>query len=211
MKRRFIVFSPLLVLLVGHAAARIAAARPSAWAWVPVLLVYWCSLGALIAWGKEPGALRRWRASGSKARAWSVLTVLVGLIPLPILLRNYHVLADPMVLAAWLLFALVNPVFEEGYWRGLLLDATRTWPRWASNLYSTSLFTISHPLIGGLFAAANRDWMALAAIFAMGCVWSAAYQRTGTLRWAVLSHVLVDLGNLAVPVFLGLYVPPHLA
>lgn len=65
--------------------------------------------------------------------------------------------------------------------------------------------------LGGLFAAANRDWMALAVIFVMGSVWAAAYQRTGTLRWAVASQMLVDLGNLAVPVFMGLYIPPHLA
>src|SRR5690606_19379190 len=54
-----------------------------------------------------------------------------------------------VVFVAWLLFAMINPWLEEGYWRGLMLDATRHWPRWASNLYSTSLFTLNHPLLGG--------------------------------------------------------------
>lgn len=211
MKQRFLILSPLFVLGLGHVVARIAIRSTGDWAWVPVLLVYWCTVGSFIVWGKEPDALRRWLGPARGDRRWTVLAVLVGLIPLPILLLNIHLLAEPVVLVAWLAFALLNPWFEEGYWRGLLLDATGRWPRWASNLYSTSLFMLSHPLIGGLFAAANRDWMALSAIFVMGSVWAAAYQRTATLRWVVFSHVLVDLGNLAVPVFLGLYIPPHLA
>lgn len=211
MKRRLLILSPLLVLALGHIAARIAVGWQSDWAWVPVLVVYWCTVAALIGWGREPGARRRWLGPARGPRLWTVLAVIVGLIPLPILILNFHLLSQPVVLVAWLLFAIINPWLEEGYWRGLMLDATRHWPRWASNLYSTSLFTLNHPLLGGLFAAANRDWMALTAIFVMGSVWAAAYQRTGTLRWAIASHVLVDLGNMAVPVFLGLYIPPHLA
>lgn len=67
-----------------------------------------------------------------------------------------------------------------------------------------------HPLVAGVFSVANRDGAALAALLLMGAAWAAAYRRTGTLRWALASHVLADLGNLAVPVFLGLYIPPHL-
>jgi len=121
----------------------------SEWAWVPVLVVYWCTLGALIAWGREPDALRRWLAHARGPRLWTVLAVIVGLIPLPILILNFHLLSQAVVFVAWLLFAMINPWLEEGYWRGLMLDATRHWPRWASNLYSTSLFTLNHPLLGG--------------------------------------------------------------
>lgn len=209
-KRGVIIFSPLAVILLGHVAARVAVTFLNEWAWVPLVLIYWGALGALIFWGREPGSFHRWIGPARGGRPWTILAIVIGLVPLPILLLNFHLLATPTLFVLWLLFALINPWFEEGYWRGLLLDATQTWPKWASILYSTILFTVSHPLLAGVFSVANRDWMAIMAILLMGSVWAVAYHRTGTLRWVVLAHILVDLGNLAVPVFLNLYIPPHL-
>ncbi len=48
----------------------------------------------------------------------------------------------------------------------------------------------------------------LDAAAALGLAWSAIYLCTGSLWPAIISHGLVDLFNLAVPVFMGLYVPP---
>lgn len=210
MNRRYLIASPLVIIGIGHVASRVAFGALGPWGWVPAVLVYWGLLGAAIALGREPGAVRRWTGRARGGRGWTLLALLAGLIPMPILLQNLHLLADPVILVCWLLFALINPWFEEFYWRGLLLDATARWPAWAGAVYSTALFVAFHPLVAGVFSVANRDPFALAALALMGLAWVAAYRRTGTLRWAVASHVLVDLGNLAVPVFLNLYVPPHL-
>lgn len=190
--------------------ARIAFRPIGPWAWAPVVLVYWGLLGLLIARYKGPETFRRWTGPARGGAGWTVLALVVGLIPLPILLQNAHLLSDPVVLVCWLLFALINPWFEEFYWRGLLLDATAHWPVWLGTAYSTLLFVAFHPLVAGVFSIANRSWMTSAALVFMGAAWTAAYRRTGTLRWAVASHMLVDLGNLAVPVFLNLYIPPPL-
>lgn len=208
MKRAILIISPFIVIGLGHIAARIAVSAIGTWAWIPVVLLYWGLLGALVAWGSGPKAMQRWLAPARGSRGWTALALVVGLIPLPILLQNFHLLADPAVFVGWLLFALINPWFEEFYWRGLLLDATADWPAWASGLYSIVLFVAFHPLVVGVFSLANRNWMAIVGISLMAAAWTAAYRKTGTLRWAVASHVLVDLGNLAVPVFLNLYVPP---
>ncbi|MFC4663744.1 MULTISPECIES: CPBP family glutamic-type intramembrane protease [Oceanobacillus] len=42
----------------------------------------------------------------------------------------------------------------------------------------------------------------------LGIVWSIIYFKTGSLRWAIFSHFLVNLGIMTVPVFLNVYVPP---
>ncbi|HEY8347960.1 MAG TPA: CPBP family intramembrane glutamic endopeptidase [Symbiobacteriaceae bacterium] len=211
MNRRYLILSPLVVIAICHVAARIAHHALGPWAWVPTVMLYWGLLGVAITMGREPAAVRRWLAPARGGRGWTALAILVGLIPLPILVQNRHLLADPVILVCWLLFALINPWFEEFYWRGLLLDATAHWPAWAGAVYSTVLFVAFHPLVAGVFSVANRDMVALTALVLMSLAWTAAYRRTGTLRWAVASHILVDLGNLAVPVFLNLYVPPHLA
>lgn len=210
MNRRYLILSPILIIAACHVTARVALRALGAWGWAPTVLLYWGLLGAAIALGREPGALRRWTAPARGGGGWTALALLVGCIPLPILLQNLHLLADPVILIGWLLFALINPWFEEFYWRGLLLDATAHWPAWAGATYSTALFVAFHPLVAGVFSVANRDGAALAALLLMGAAWTAVYRRTGTLRWAVASHTLVDLDNLAVPVFLNLYVPPHL-
>jgi len=136
-----------------------------------------------------------------------MLAIAVSLIPLPILLINWALLRPIQVWLPWLLFALINPWFEEGYWRGLLLDTTATWKGGFSILYTSGLFAISHPASWGVNSIANRSITVVISTFIMGAVWALVYRRTRSLRWVVVAHILVDLFNLAIPVFLNLYAP----
>jgi uncharacterized protein len=133
-----------------------------------------------------------------------VAGVAVGLLPLPILLRFHHLLRlSPGLTACWLLVALGNPFFEEGYWRGLLGEATRTWPAWLACGYASLLFMASHPLLWGLFCTDRRPDTAVS-LSIMGVLWSALYRRRRSLQALVFSHLLVDLGNLSVFAFLNM-------
>lgn len=213
-KGPLVIASPILVLIAGHIVARTASGPMGEAAWLPLALVYWAMLGIFVLWGtngaSDVAAFSEWFGPSRGPRLWTALALVVGLIPLPILLLNLHLLTNPALVTAWLGFALVNPLFEEAYWRGLLLEATRSWPPWVSIAYSTALFAAGHPVMWGVFSVANRDWMTIVSLVVMGAVWAVAYKRTKTLRWTVLSHFLVDIGNLSVFVFLNLYVPPHL-
>ncbi len=42
----------------------------------------------------------------------------------------------------------------------------------------------------------------------MGLVWSLAHLKTGSLRWAIVGHIVANLLSLCVPVFLGFHDPP---
>lgn len=144
---------------------------------------------------------------------WFAIALAIGIFPsLGILLPNYSLLFEYTTLTLFLvLFALINPWFEEGYWRGLLLDAGSYFPRWLIVLYSTILFVFSHPLMWGVFSIANRSVQMYVALFVMGIVWSLIRYKTNSLRWSVYSHMLVDVGNLSIFVFLNLYIPPGMA
>lgn len=74
----------------------------------------------------------------------------------------------PGVFVAVLAFALINPVFEEAYWCGALLDAGRGWVFWVISLYLTVLFVAGHPLMWGVFSIVNRSVMLYATLFVMG-------------------------------------------
>jgi hypothetical protein len=126
---------------------------------------------------------------------------------LPIFIPNWRLLISPEILVWTSLFIAVNPLIEEFYWRGTLLDGTKMWPRWLSVSYTVLGFALHHLWIG-VIAAAGRHPSALAGPILMGVVWAFTYKATESLRWPVIGHFLANLFSLSVPVFLNLYMPP---
>ena len=177
------------------------------WVWVPIVLVYWACMASLIWLNGGRDSIIRWLAPSKGRWYWNGLALLLVLPLLPTFLDNYQLFSEWWILLLGLILAAVNPWLEEGYWRGLLLDATRTWPGWLSLLYSSSLFAITH-LSLGVHSVASRHPIAIIAIGMMGLVWGIVYKKTGSLRWVIFGHVLVDLFNLTVPALLNLYLPP---
>lgn len=206
-----VVLSPLAVIVLGHIAARVATAIHPPTAWVAVALVYWGAMAVVIALTTRRDDRRGWWAPAARRPWWVIPAALaLGVFPMAgILLLNLDIVAAHAVLIApWLLFAAVNPVMEEAYWRGALADATAHWPAWLACAYSTVLFVASHPLMWGVFSEGNRSPMLYGSLALMGVAWFAMRRVTGSLRWATASHVLVDIGNLSVFVFVNAYVPP---
>ncbi|MGH9942688.1 MAG: CPBP family glutamic-type intramembrane protease [Pyrinomonadaceae bacterium] len=72
------------------------------------------------------------------------------LSPVHCFLQNWRLLSSVWIWLPWLLFALINPWLEKGYWRGLLLDASAKWKTWASVLYTSAVYAASHPLMWGV-------------------------------------------------------------
>ncbi len=211
LRQRLIFISPLAIIAIGHVTARAAGAVLEVWAWLPLTLILWGLFALLIAWGGGREAVRRWARPPQGAWGWSGLAIVVGLIPLPLFVLNVRRFDSPGLVLAWVIFALVNPLLEEGYWRGLLLDRTAGWSGWLSVPYSSFFFAINHPLTFGVHSIANRHPVTMISTFIMGLIWAIVYRRTGSLRWTVLAHFLVDLFNLSVLAFLNVYVPPGLS
>ncbi len=135
------------------------------------------------------------------------MNLIVGLIPLPILLRNTSLLRMHSLVVCWLAIAIVNPFIEETYWRGVLGSMTNRWPTSLALLYTSLLFALAHPLLWGVFSLGNRNWQAVGALVVMGAAWGLTFRRTKSLQAVSLSHCLVDIGNMTVWVFMNLYVP----
>lgn len=209
----FVLLSPWLIIGAVHLIAKWSTETLSPETVVFLTVIaYWGLTGLMkliftdkadfSAWFRKPLYKPKW--------LWLVLAIALGVFPmLGILVPNFNLLTDhPFLTMGLILFALVNPCFEEGYWRGLLLDAGGRFPKWAIVAYSSILFVLSHPLMWGVFSIANRSIQLYGALLLMGVVWSVLRYKTGSLRWSVYSHMLVDLGNLSVFVFLNLYIPP---
>ncbi|MFD2630426.1 CPBP family intramembrane glutamic endopeptidase [Oceanobacillus kapialis] len=207
--RMLILASPIVVILIGFITATVFSKFIGGWAWVPLALVYWSTTGFMVMYFKGDKRIKDWLRKPQSAKASVILSLLLGMFPLTILVMNYNLFDSVMLVVLWLLFALINPWFEELYWRGILLDAAGDWfPKWASVIYSTIFFVISHPFMWGVFSIANTSYHLYIYLTIMGVVWSITYFTTKSLRWAIVSHFIVDVGNLAVLTFLNIYLPP---
>lgn len=209
-KKRFLLFSPLIVILIGFLTATIFSRYILEWAWIPLAIIYWTIIGLCIFLGKGDKRVKDWLGKPQASKI-TIVGLLLGMFPLTIFFMNYMLFESVWLVIFWLAFALINPWFEELYWRGLLLDlASGVMSRWLAICYSTILFVLSHPLMWGVFSIANRSYHVFIYLAIMGIIWSLMYYKTKSLRWVILSHFIVDIGNLAVLVFLNIYIPPEM-
>jgi membrane protease YdiL (CAAX protease family) len=121
-------------------------------------------------------------------------------------MSGWRTLLSSAVFVPWLVVGLVNPWFEESYWRGALIDAAGRW-KMLGVVYSAMAFAASHPLIWGVHSIALRRPAAMVGLVVAGTVWGVAYWRSGSLRWTIVGHGCADLLGLSVPVLLNLYLP----
>ena len=204
------ILSPFGVIALGQGVQRLAGLAIGAWAWVPTMLVFWGAIAALIRWGGPRRLVEAWFRGSKGSWLWPLAALAVGLISLPEFVSAWPVLSSPGLFVLWLGFGLANPWFEEGYWRGLLLDATREWPMGLGIVYSAALFALSHPLIWGVHSRPLRHPAALVGLMLVGIVWGVVYRRTASLRWTVAGHACANLLGLSVPMLLNLHVPAAL-
>lgn len=208
--RILVLLSPLLIIGIVHVIANYSYTYFPTYCWLITALSYWGLTGTMKFMFTTNDMIKNWFKRPVFLRKWLVIGILIGLFPVfGILFRNLNLLVEYPALTMFLIgFALINPWFEEGYWRGLLLDAGNHLPRWMIVSYSTLFFVLSHPLMWGVFSIANRSYQMYITLIVMGVIWAYIRYHTGSLRWSVYSHMLVDVGNLSVFVFLNLYIPP---
>ena len=205
--RTLVVLSPPALIALCASAQYIFGASLGVWAWVPTMLLFWLSIALAVRRLGADGSLARWLQPAQGSVLWVALAVGAGLLSIPGFLTHWNLILDPKIFFFWLAFGLVNPWFEEAYWRGLLIDATRSWGGPLSGFYSATWFALSHPLIWGVHSSALRQWPVILALFFVGTVWAAVYRRSMSLRWTIAGHMLANLLGLSVPVLLNMYNP----
>ena len=146
-RSRTVLLSPVVVLVLGHATARISGHLWGVWSWIPVILVYWSTLAAILGFADGWTSFRHWLQPSQGAWGWRLLSFATTALFIPVFLLNFRSLNQPWVMSSWLAVALIDPWLEEGYWRGLLMNSAPMWPGWLLISYSTFWFDLSHPLI----------------------------------------------------------------
>lgn len=203
-QRSIVIASPLLIIITNYISALCFGELIGKWAFVPIIIVEWCLFAFFIKRYSSEISLKKWLGKPLRSLILLPLVLIVGLIPLPLFIKYNHLLISWPVWLPWVILAVTNPWLEEFYWRGLLLDYTNHWNKWVAVLFSSSLFAANHSVFG-VNSQLLRGPEVMFSTLIMGIVWAATYQKTGSLRWVLVSHFLVDLLSLSAPSFLDLY------
>jgi membrane protease YdiL (CAAX protease family) len=205
LKKILSCLSPIGLILVCSISAVLLHPVFGKWVFIPVFILYWGISFLITLKFAGISGIKNWLQKPTGKIRWLVLSILAGFIPLQILLTNVHIITLPLALLS-IPFVLLNPFFEEFYWRGFALDFTFTSKR-ASSLYSSILFILSHLFIWGAFSYGNRNWVLIGSLAIMSAVWCVVRIKTKSLWWCIISHFFVDVFNLMVLVMLNLYLP----
>ena len=198
-----VLISPVIVLVLGNAAARISRHLWGVWSWIPVILVYWSTLAAILGFADGWTSFRHWLQPSQGAWGWRLLSFATTALFIPVFLLNFRSLNQAWVISSWLAVAIIDPWLEEGYWRGLLMDAASGWPGWLVIAYTTVWFGLSHPLLLGVNVKTLSGLPGFFGTVFTGTIWSTVYWKTRSLRWPIFSHFVVDLLSVSVLVFLN--------
>jgi membrane protease YdiL (CAAX protease family) len=204
-KRMFYYLSPIVLIAACHLFVVFTYKIMGQWVFLPAIIVYW-GLSALIVF-KFAGVSYVKSLFGRPIGkiGWLILSIIAGLIPVSIFFGNLSIIKFPLMILS-VSFSIINPFFEEIYWRGFVLDYTFSSKRIGS-IYSIVLFILSHICIWGVFSFGNRNLFLIVSLTIMSMVWCIVRIGTKSLWWCIISHFLVDLFNLLVFVMLNYYVP----
>jgi len=107
-------------------------------------------------------------------------------------------LAPPGDLLLLGLYLLCNPILEEWFWRGTLLQSGA--PRWgrARRVFAVLGFLPFHAVFLYQSFGAGLCALATLAILAAALLWTALRVRSGNTWWSVASHLGADVGVVAL-------------
>lgn len=201
-----IAIVPIFIILIGFLVAVLFNHYIGAWAFIPLAITYWSLIAIVIKIDKA--SIKRAFAKALSNKNLIFLAYIPCLLCIVAFVWGIQRISfNPYLIILSLIFVIVNPVMEELYWRQFLLSKLK-WKNWIKIIYSTVFFSLSHPLMWGVFSITIRNELMVMPLLIMGLLWGLVYTKTGSIRHCIIAHALVDILNLSVWVFLNIYIPP---
>ena len=206
-KKGIAYISPLLILIVNYFVSRLLYPVMGNWSWVIILPIYYALIFLVITITGEIHNYKCWfKKSEGKIRWRVICVVFFSIFSLPVFFMNSNKLDTVLIVFLSIIYSIINPFFEELYWRRFLLTKIKA-KKWLLVLFSTLLFTLNHPIA---LATLNTTFIEPGFIFItfmFGVIWCVLFLKTNSLRWNYVTHVMVNFASLSVLVFLNLFVP----
>ncbi len=190
-KQCFLLISPVLIIGIQRVIAIALFPIQSNWVWVPFVLVYWLIIFMLVKIFAPQMTLREIIKRPVGSWGWPIVALAVGLSGISFCLENLDYYTVPGYVIAGFVLALINPFFEETYWRKLMLDAFSH--KSMAIFYNSTLFGLLHLFSFSVISSPNRDFLIFPITLVLGLVYSLVYLKTGSLRYVIISHFIMDI------------------
>lgn len=197
---------PIAIIVLGNITVNLLHSALTVYTFIPGVIVYWAATIAIVCLDAQQRNISIFSyLKGTRIKVYLVvLSLLVGLIPLPIFILYLKNLNTTFLIIVWIAVAIINPFFEEIFWRGYMLEHRAKMPFIAKALYSTLLFTLSHVFIWGVISQVMLTKELIISVFVMGLAWAFIYHKSRSIVLPYFSHMLVDILNLSVLAFMNL-------
>ena len=179
--------------------------------WIPAFIAYYISIAVIIII-----AVRFFHLPLANKISFSLIPVpkikllflgiiIPALLPIAAFITQSK-FVPPIFFLYIIIFSIINSIFEEGYWRGLLTflpvsNAMRT-------LFSATLFSFSHFLFWEYWYKTPMVMIpTVISTFIMGVLYMWFMNKKKNLLYPILSHIIVDILNLSVAVYAGIVTP----
>lgn len=202
---------PIILIIIGGLVGVIFNFIIGSKSWMVLTLVYWSTILFFVCRNsKKSGKTLKSYFKFQNIKWYLVLiSLVVGLLPLPIFLISYKLFTTPYLIISWLFVAIVNPFFEELFWRGYMLEKGVDIRFGMKAFLSTLFFTLSHPIMWGVFSKPMLTKELIISVFIMGLAWAFIYKKSKSLVLPYFSHFLVDIFNCSVLAFINLLPIAH--
>lgn len=204
-----LIFFPIILLLAARLGIEIfARILPAETAWIPSFIFYYILIVVLITFSIKILKIDYKQLSFNirPFPDWKSLIFLVllpGILPLAVFILHFNQVSITYLIFICI-FAFINPVFEETFWRGLMYFMPGK--KITTVLYSALMFSFSHYFLWGSYWFRNPYVLipTVVSTFIMGLLWMWFVQRQKNIIYPILSHLLVDFFNLSVAAYSGI-------
>ena len=209
----FLLLSPLFVLVFTKILLEIFILLfTQEISWIPAFLAYYLSIGIVIFVAVNYFKIKFQNIFSLNLKPFPNLTLIIFGVVVPALLPFGVILFKAKYVPEYfflyiIIFSLINPLFEESLWRGLLVNLpTRNWFK---ILYSSFLFAFSHYFFWSFwFRDPYITITTVISTFIMGICWMWFMVKRKNLVYPIISHFFVDVFNLSVAIYAGV-IPLH--
>ncbi|MBP7702993.1 MAG: hypothetical protein KA126_03815 [Candidatus Hydrothermae bacterium] len=143
---RLIIVSPFIILLVNFFVSQILFPFMGNWSWTVVLPIYYCQISVIIFLLGEEKNYKEWFKKSEGSIIWRIVCIIFfSVFSLPVFFTNINRLDSLIVIILSIIYSIINPFFEEVFWRRILLSNEKM-NKIIAVFFSSLLFTINHPL-----------------------------------------------------------------
>ncbi|MFV0470161.1 MAG: type II CAAX prenyl endopeptidase Rce1 family protein [Dysgonomonas sp.] len=206
--RYFILISPIIVLTTTKIIVEICRhCFQTQISWLPSFIGYYTSILFVLFIAQKKGLVFLKDIFDVSLKPlpkikWVLIGVILpALIPLNVFILKINSVPFEYIIYIFI-FSIINPIFEEGFWRGLLSHLP--YKKIFIVLYSALLFGFSHYWFWHHWF--NIPIVTITTVISttiMGVLWMSFFLKNKKIIYLIISHFLVDIFNLSVAIYSG--------